>query len=694
MVPLSVKQRANGVMTDNYYLINEQIKFYFDIEKQFVEFKGETESLEPKEAQILKYILENNNDGMIKSEAILDDNWDYWNDKKVLQKVLSTLRKKFKSINVAENGFVAAGSNYKINYVGVLLNTHTQEIKEKNAHKNKIVTSVKTAVLWALAGAISLLLIIKFNEKPAFTVDNIIQATAISGVSIEPALSPDGSALVFSHKTEASSQIYLKTDLNLNFQVLTEGHFDQIPSWSPSGRQIAFQRLKQGACEIRLITLNEDNVRVDGDEKIVDCNINNNLASITWNSENTLYFTDPDTASGPYNIKYVNVQKKTVSPYFTYPEHTDYTGSGHYYITFHKPLNALYSLESPNWVVSNIAQIDADNQVTPIHQVNDILLTVGIFNNNIIFKDLDNQLKALSLSNTDDLITIYKNPLKPIVSPNVSANNNKIVIASGSVFKKSIYAMSLKTGGISEIISSQYNLKTPQENNNEMFYISKETGIYQIYLYRKNIRTQLTNYNVHRKIVYFTTSADKKWAAVNFIDSTVLYQRNEKGLVAVKTFPLMSFPAFSQDGERILLTNLVQQQNGNSDSWEKELVEFSLDGFEETGITVKNALFGRYHQSGIIYVSVHSGIKLFTLNGVRTIIDLPGPEGPNAFSVNSTDMFISKNNTVHKVNLRTREVTQLPQQIKGSITANDEYIFFGIQTFGTMDIFKGELIDN
>ena len=90
-------------MTENYYLINKEIKFYFDIENQCIEFNGNSESLEPKEAQILKYILEHTTDGLIKSEAILDENWEFWSDKKVLQKVLSTLRKKFKSIEVAEN---------------------------------------------------------------------------------------------------------------------------------------------------------------------------------------------------------------------------------------------------------------------------------------------------------------------------------------------------------------------------------------------------------------------------------------------------------------------------------------------------------------------------------------------------------------------------------------------------------------
>ena len=47
---------------------------------------GSRVSLEPKEAQILKYILEHHQDGLISSESILDDNWDFWSDKKGVAK--------------------------------------------------------------------------------------------------------------------------------------------------------------------------------------------------------------------------------------------------------------------------------------------------------------------------------------------------------------------------------------------------------------------------------------------------------------------------------------------------------------------------------------------------------------------------------------------------------------------------------
>jgi Tol biopolymer transport system component/DNA-binding winged helix-turn-helix (wHTH) protein len=687
-------------MTDKYYLINDHIKFKYDIEEQSISFANETQSLEPKEAQILKYILENNQDGLIRSENILDNNWDFWSDKKVLQKVLSTLRKKFKQIGVSENGFVAAGSSYKINYTGVLVVAQEQQLKQQNALKAKILQSVKTAVIWALIGAVSLMSIIKFNEVPRITVDNIIQATAISGVSVEPALSPDGNALAFAHKKENKSEIYLKVDNNLNFKVLTTDHYDQVPVWSPSGRKIAFQRKEKGLCEIRMIELDESLSKIGKDKKIAQCNQFTFLARITWSSETSLYFTDRRFSKGPLEIKQLDLNTSKVSPYFSYdttPTGGSYSGSGHYFIVYNTKLKALFSLESPDWVVSNIKRVHADNTATKIHTVGDVILSIDIYDNHLIYKDLDNQLKSFSLDNTKEMIRIYKNPLKPIGYPAVSANNNKIAIVSGSIFRNNLYAMDIQSEDISEVFASQFTLTHPQQVDNEILYVSRETGLFQIYAYSNNIQTQLTNFTKNKRIVHFTLSNNKQWLAINFFDGTKLYKRHINGLTEIKFFPLMSFPAFSLNSDRILLKNLVKVEQDSQPQWVEELVEFNLTDYTETGISIKNASFGSYHEKGIIYVSashVENAIYLFTLNDVETIYKGKVPRQPSLFAVTEEYMILSSYKNATKIDLTTKESVQLPERIKGQITASNERIYFKSQLFGNMVIFKGELNKN
>lgn len=682
-------------MTEDYYLINGQIKFYFDIEHQFIEYKGSRESLEPKESQILKYILENTQDELIKSEAILDDNWEYWSDKKVLQKVLSTLRKKFKNIGVTENGFVAVGTNYKINYNGELVNSTQKQEEEKSALRHKIIDSTKTAVIWAFAGAIALFAVIKLNETPQYTIDNVIQATAISGVSVEPALSPNGEALAFTHKKDNSSRIYIKVDSNLNYQTLSEGFEDQVPSWSPSGKQLAFQRKDKNICEIRVVKLNSQYEIQGPSQLITTCSQHTGLSNLTWQSEDILFFTERFHAGSPYDIKKANLITGTVSDYFTYKNNKDYGGSGHYFIIYNHKLKSLFSLESPNWVVSNISRVNKDNTSSTIRKLGDTLLSFSIFEDQIIFKDLDNQLKSFPLNMPDKMSIVFKNPLKPIGYPVVSSSGNKIALVSGSVFRYDLLSYNLNNKTISEIISSNYQLRLPQGINQEILYVSDETGIYQIYSYTKDSRLQLTNFTENRRIVYFTQSRDKNWLAINFIDGTILYRRSPHGITEVKSFPLMSSPSFSMNSKRLLIKRLVSNDEPDGPSWKTELVEYDMKNFEETGITIKNASFGVYHDKGIIFVNNDRKVKLFKLNEISSIYDGKSPLTPSLFAVNKDSIIISSTtDNAIAVNIDTREVFKLPRKVEGSITSINDNIYFKHRSLGKMIIFTGDLTKN
>ncbi|MCJ8271669.1 MAG: hypothetical protein MJK04_20005 [Psychrosphaera sp.] len=682
-------------MTD-YYLINGHIKFYFDIEHQCIEYQGESTSLEPKETKILKYILEENKDGLIKSETILDDNWAHWSDKKVLQKVLSTLRKKFKQIGVKENGFIAAGTDYKINYQGVLVTQDQEKLKRGNALKTKITKTIQTAAIWGSVAAISLYLYQKLNERPLFTVDNIIQATAISGVSLGPSLSPDGKALAFNHLKDNLSSIYLKVDTNLSYQILTEQHYDQVAAWSPSGRQLAFQRFEKGTCEIRGLILDENYNKVAPSTKLADCGAFSYLGSIAWETEDSLYFTETEIEGAPYEIKHLNIKSGEVTDFFSYNKSTEPVkkrGPGHYYLVYNQLLKSLFTLQSTDWSTTNIYRFDG-NKPRLIHKVGVTLSSIDIYNNHLIFKDLDNQLKTFPLDEPQTITTIYKNPLKPIAYPTVSANNNKIAIISGSIFQDTMYALNLENNTNTEVISSQFRLRVPQQVDNEVYFISDETGISQIYSYHEKVRMQLTNFTKNKTIVYFTVSRNKKWMAINFVDKTVVYLRNSDGLIETQSFELMTYPAFSQNSERLLLTNMQRSDSSEGKIWIKKLVEYNLADFTETGISIKNAKFGVYHNKGIIFAGANGGIKLFKLNGIETLNDTLSALSPFLFAVNNNFIFVSKSYKTYKIDIQSKAVVELPSQIYGAISASDTDLYYNVKKHSKMVIFRGDLVSN
>lgn len=685
-------------MTDSYYLINDQIKFYFDIENLRIEFNGACQSLEPKEARILKYVLENQVDGLIKSESILDDNWEYWSDKKVLQKVLSTLRKKFKSIGVTENGFVAADSNYKINFNAVLVNDTKMAQKDRKALWLKVYRYIKFTIPILIAVLLTIIAVGQFNGGPKYTVTNIVQSTTIGGVSVEPSLSSDGRALAFTHRRDDQSQIYVKIDDNLNFQILTEGYRDQVPSWSPSGRLLAFQRVSGGQCEIRLIKLDEHYNKVGDEEVLTQCNSVTGLTSITWKDEQTLFFSD--TKEGTYyrQIMQLDVSRKTITPYFVNKSVVDTkntAGSGHYYIVYNHQLDSLFSLTSPDWEVARINKVNDNNTVTVLREVGSVIMSFDIYENQVIFKDLDNQLKSFDIDDDTLLTTVYRYPLKPIAYPVVSPGSNHIAMVSGSVFKHSVHTYSLADKTSNKLFTSETLVYHPQVYGEEVLFLSQETGINQIYSFKSGVKTQITNFNRNDNILYFTMSNNRKWIAISFADRTSVYQRNDAGLVLVKSFELRSEPAFSHNSERILVSGWLESNDGENKTKEKALVEYYVDGFVETGISIRDAKFGVYHKSGIIYPTFDNQLKLFKLNGIDTIASDLNIASRSVVGL-SDNHFVVSFQTVHKpimFNLDTYERVELDVPISSQIALSNGLIYYRQHSPGSMVIFKGELLE-
>ena len=677
----------------DYYLINDKIKFYFDIEDQHIEYQGNQQSLEPKESKILKYIIENHVDGLIKSEDILDNNWDYWSDKKVLQKVLSTLRRKFKLIGVTENGFIAAGTAYKINYRGVLANDHAEQRKAKKAYTNKILNKINSAAIWAFLGAISIFIFIESDQEVNFKVDNIFQATSLPGIATFPAASPDGKAIVFTHKTEEDSKIYLKVESKLSYQSLTSGFEDQMPAWSPDGRKIAFHRTNfRKSCEIRLIELNQNYDMIGSDKKLLDCNPNNTYSSITWRTNDEFFYGNKQGDNIHYDIMTYSLIDDKSTLYFEHTaSKTSNIGSGHYFLNYNQHDQSLYTLSSPDYYASLITRFDANGSQTFIHRIEGIIVSIGNYKNTVIFKDVDNQVKALSLDNPEDIATIYQNPLKPISYPTVSSNSNKLLLLSGSLYRDDIYAMNIKDNTSTQVLSSQYRLERPQQINDQLYYISDRTGISQIYSHGTKTRHQITNFTKDHQIIYYSASNDNRWLAVNYLRKTVLYKRQPEGLVETKTFPLMSHPAFSPNSSRLLLASV---DNEVKESWTQNLIEYDLATMTETGIQIKDASFGKYHKEGIIFARPDGSIQIFTLNGIDTLYDSKATTSPLFLTVNKDYVFFVVNETgiVKRINIITKEIVSLSPEITGQITSDDDSVFYRKKTLNNLSIFKGDLV--
>lgn len=679
-------------MTDSYYLINDQIKFYFNIENLRIEYKGQSQALEPKEARILKYVLENQANGLIPSKQILDANWEYWSDKKVLQKVLSTLRKKFKNLGVVENGFVATDSSYKINYKAVLVDAEELLLQRNKAKAERALGLRKIVFSAFIVVCLFVLLLSQFSFNSTLSVGNIIQVTNIEGVSNEPALSPDGRALAFTHTIHGRSEIFLKLDANLNYQQLTDGSADSLPSWSPSGKRLAFARNVGGRCEIRYISLDEHYNKLKDERTVALCDMYSRLSSISWKDENQLFYSQNDEVDGVSRIFLVDVDSGKNEIYFSNENTPDVMGLGFYFIHYSGYLDSLFALQSVDHNITRIYRVDSDG-VNLLRKVDGVLLSIDTFDSQLLFKDIDNQLKIFDVDSPEKLTTIYRNPLKTIAYPEVSSASNKMAFVSGSLFKDELHVFDFESGHTQRLFESNNSILLGSVIDQELFYVSEETGIRQIYAYQEGIKRQITNFDRNQYIVHFAISNDKQNLAVGFTDKTVIYHRDDNNLRALKVFNNTAFATFSNNSQRLLL---AQTDNNDETSYlsPHSLVEYYVDGFEQTGISIRAAEFGYYHGSSIIYLNQNGSLNRFTLEGSETITEGLSYYSPKRLGLSGDTLIIAdEEGKVLGIDLKTGLRRQFDLSVGSELAVSDKHIYYKRRHTGNMVIFKGELLE-
>ncbi|NQZ08807.1 MAG: hypothetical protein HRT35_16750 [Algicola sp.] len=697
----------------SYYLIDDNIEFHFEPQDMKLKRGDKTIKLRPMEVKTLLCILKKTGQYMTRGQ-IANGIWqnvpshDIQNKSAQATKYISIIRKQLAKIDIDESWLVTEEHlGYKVScaveLVSVEAQQKQQQAKQKalgEAQKNHVRrdTRIKILVNTIVTVSLTLIMIGAYNllltEKNVL-IKSIVQLTSLSGVSIQQNYSANGDALAFVHLTDGGrSRILLKTKADINYQPLGNGEHDQSPSFSPTSKKLAYHRRADGNCQIRVIEFNGDYHKIRNDKAVANCNPFNYYASIAWASDTVLYFTDRKAQSLPLAIYRVDLQTGQKNLYLEVDD-KNYFGSGFYNITIDAKSGDMIVLDGEQYTKTNIYRVTVDKQKTLIKTIDDILLGIGIISDTLIFKDLDNQLKSIELSaSTEKVSLVYPNPLKPIGNPVVNRDQNKLSFISGEYYKSQIHAYSIETGTSSEIIASNSQLKYPFSIGNEVMFISRESGIKQIYSYRDNTRYQLTNFNTDPKIVGFTASNDKKWVAISYKSGTSIYHRTNRGLTKLKHFPSLLFPSFKDNGERILLSRIKSSEVEHDKVEEYFLTNNSkAEAFEPTGIVINKAKYGVYHQSGIVYVpSKNDSVRLFTLESDTVIVNNISPLLPDGLALSQNYLFVAtETHELLKIDLATGQVTKMPEHLFGQISVSNETIFYIAQKQGQMDIIDSDI---
>jgi DNA-binding winged helix-turn-helix (wHTH) protein len=144
------------------YLIDKEVKFFFDGkgkgQKPQLIYARRTQSLDPLEAKVLKYMFEHSKSGLVSVDDIIKKHWSGTlikkGEKKVLLKLLFGLRNKFRAMGFERDGLIANGTNYQITWHVELIDGLEEELVEMQTSKTRYRLYIFIAVLLALAIAI------------------------------------------------------------------------------------------------------------------------------------------------------------------------------------------------------------------------------------------------------------------------------------------------------------------------------------------------------------------------------------------------------------------------------------------------------------------------------------------------------------------------------------------------------------
>ncbi|MCJ8274331.1 MAG: hypothetical protein MJK04_33650, partial [Psychrosphaera sp.] len=358
---------------------------------------------------------------------------------------------------------------------------------------------------------------------------------------------------------------------------------------------------------------------------------------------------------------------------------------------------ALFVLDGEDWGITHIYRYDKDKKRVLLKTIKGVVKSIALMDNKVVFRDIDNQLKAFPVDSPLDVEVIYSSPLSAISHPHINATGDTITYAKGTFHKSSIFRYDLKTGVRHEVIAANEKLKLPKATDKEVLVVARVEGIYQIYVYANNTRNQLSNFKVNHNIINYASAPDKRWLAIYFADGTGLYRRSKKGLTQVQWFKGLSHRGFSPSSQRLLLSQLQDVDSGLSRIVEYDLSQYHQTGkVESTGIAVKDAAFGAYWDDGFIYTpSDKKGLYRLKVGKMTVINETIEPASPDSFCFTDTHVYLlTQDHQIVGVELETGLITVLPDILYGEFSISQNSIFHLEQSAGHMDIIVGDIIKN
>jgi len=281
-----------------------------------------TKRIEPKAMSVLLYLMRNSV-RVISTEELLTQIWgDIVVTPNTVRRIIAQLRKVLHDNTSAEayiqtiprSGYQLIASHQVIRQTAKITNS-----KRIQYHRwaLSLVGLMAIAAIWLLIP----------NEKT--TPSNVANyhtqpITSLSGRELNPTLSANHHAIIFSYLPENSSNYQLRFKrLNAAQSIPLLGASGSLfaPAWSSTDK-LAFADIAGGQCSIFIADLQPKQAKLTNIEQIFDCN-NNGFPQLSWaDNGKTLYFNSKDKSTNSYRLYQYQLATKQVQP-LTFSQYPD-----------------------------------------------------------------------------------------------------------------------------------------------------------------------------------------------------------------------------------------------------------------------------------------------------------------------------------------------------------------------------------
>ncbi|WP_269517534.1 winged helix-turn-helix domain-containing protein [Alteromonas sp. BMJM2] len=363
--------------------------------------------------------------------------------------------------------------------------------------KNWYKLGVQVLLFVSLVAVGSFLLVSNEDKEAEFSYKTI---THNVGLEFNPALSPDGNYLAYSHARSISGPWALKIKNLLTNQerTFTAQDYEDImsPIWSLDGKSVFYLKNESNACSIIQAYFNED-MTLNKPTKIAECGSLPSISPISLSNDGIwLYYSYLDSNQAKLYIRRRNL--------LTNMESNVTTPSGNYggdYSHSLSPDNSailVYRSLSVNQFELKLIDLETGNR-TLVDVFNSIKLaalwskdsrSIFYFNDDKEFIEYDLETESYRVSTVDLVNPIMLSPAKGESFFVVSGN-----YANYDVHKLSFEHEKIKVGETPIIESSFDDYDAYADNENDIvLFVSDRSGVSQVWMLENGIYSQLTSF--------------------------------------------------------------------------------------------------------------------------------------------------------------------------------------------------------